>query len=303
MATTAAQPAGSLPQSNSRYRTLRGKSISTPRLHEVFRDEDCQKNEPENKEPPQETPTRKSRSRSGSIASINKAFKRDKTPDVPPLPTFALTPKPVNIPAPPKLKARDPPKRPPHAAPPAPVTATAPSDDEPRPATAPPSGAYKFFPCEPRPDDNEAAEREAAERSRQEQDDKWEDEVKRVEAETDRLASEQKKKVFPRLENVLQTPSPKTKRAFLDKLAFWNKRHSPPASSQPGTPSTVATTAFSNVSRGTSWETSPSPPSSTIMEHSPKYETFDSSHSAKETLERVSIQQDTCLHQCMESPY
>lgn len=267
---------------------MRGKSISTPRLFDVFREDENRKNGPDNKEPQQETPTRRSRSRSGSIASI-KSFKRGKTPEVPPLPTFALTPKAVNIPPPPKLQARDRGKKPPQAVPATPV-ATAAADDGTRPVTAPPSGAYKFFPCEPRSDDNEAAEYEAVERSRKEQDDKWEDEVKRVEAETERLASEQKNKVLARLETTPQTPSPKTKRAFLDKLAFFSrsKKHSPPASSQPGTPSTVATTAFSNVSRGTSWETAPSPPASTIMEFPSKEDIAESLKGAKEVSERVS---------------
>lgn len=83
------------------------------------------------------------------------------------------------------------------------------------------------------------------------------DEVARLEAETDRILAEQKKRDLARLKKELVTPPPKAKRQILDKLTFFSRgKRSAPASSQPATPSTIVSAIFSPAFSHTSRESS-----------------------------------------------
>lgn len=84
--------------STSRYRTLRGKSVSSPRLRAltVYRDDDGAR-DPQDQD--EGSPSLRRRSRSVTAAQLGRGGKAS-TLKSPPLPTFALTPRPVNLPSP-----------------------------------------------------------------------------------------------------------------------------------------------------------------------------------------------------------
>lgn len=187
---------------------------------------------------------------------------------VPPLPTLALTPKPINVPLLPKFKCRDRAKKPPQAAQPAvPAAAATPTagaddddsadEDTPRPSTAPaPAASTKPLSFEPWPGalTRDFAAREVADRFRKDRDGRWAAEVRRVEAKTGLILQEQKKNGSVRPNNTPQTPKPK--RALLEKLSFFSKskKQSPSltSSTQPETPSMVS--AVSNDKKAV-WNT------------------------------------------------
>ena len=102
-------------------------------------------------------------------------------------------------------------------------------------------------------------ERDEVQRRRKEEREaaRWADEVARLEAETDRILAEQKKRDAVREQAQLATPSPKPKYLIFEKLTFLSRgRRSNANSSQPGSPSpTPTTTVFSlDFSRSSSLE-------------------------------------------------
>ncbi|KAM5342458.1 hypothetical protein ACJ41O_013424 [Fusarium nematophilum] len=118
-------------------------------------------------------------------------------------------------------------------------------------------------------------ERENADRRRQEEQEaeRWADEVARLEAETDRILAEQKKRDLARIRAQLATPSPKFSRfLILDRLPFLSRgRRSNAATSQAGTPSPRAPTIFSvDFSRPNSPDASPSPDKMSFIEQGGK---------------------------------
>lgn len=90
----------------------------------------------------------------------------------------------------------------------------------------------------------------------------WAQEVARLEAETDRILAEQRKRDVARFQTHLRTPPPKSKMLVFDKLnLFTRRRVSPPTHIQPETPTSVNTAVFSHDgSRGSSLESAPSSP-------------------------------------------
>ncbi|KAM0435336.1 hypothetical protein ACHAPT_003430 [Fusarium lateritium] len=118
-------------------------------------------------------------------------------------------------------------------------------------------------------------EREEADRHRQEEQEaeRWADEVARLEAETDRILAEQRKRDLARIRAQLATPSPKfTRFFFLDRLPFLSRgRRSNATTSQAGTPSPRAPTVFSiDFSRSNSLEDSSSPDKMSFIEQGGK---------------------------------
>ncbi|KAF4331860.1 hypothetical protein FBEOM_14359 [Fusarium beomiforme] len=116
-------------------------------------------------------------------------------------------------------------------------------------------------------------EREDLERQEDEEAERVADVVARLEAETDRILAEQKKRDLARLRAQLPTPSPKFPRFLvLDKLPFLYRSRRPNAlTSQAGAPSPRAPTVFSlDPSRPTSPEESFSPGKMSFIEQGGK---------------------------------
>ncbi|KAJ4314059.1 hypothetical protein N0V84_009104 [Fusarium piperis] len=118
-------------------------------------------------------------------------------------------------------------------------------------------------------------EREEFDRHHQEEQEaeRWADEVARLEAETDRILAEQRKRDLARIHAQLATPSPKfTRFFFLDRLPFLSRgRRSNATTSQAGTPSPRAPTIFSiDFSRSNSLEDSLSPDKMSFIEQGGK---------------------------------
>lgn len=289
-----------LPVSVSRYRSLRGKSVSSP--HPSLRSFDVFEDSRDGDEPDPDTPSRrrrrsKSAAGDGSVRGGRRAgFSTSAS---------ALSPKPINLllatkknggkknddaavkawaadlrPPPPlpidtarlqalNKRAADKDKALAESAaesPPAsPVTPSlSPLDFE--VSTAPltpttPSGPFTpltpVFPFEARP-----KEADDGEESR------WAEEVARLEAETDRILAEQKKRDLARLHAQVATPPPKAKSIILERLTFFSrsvKKGYP--RSQPGTPTSITSTIFSlDFSRAGSLETSPVPDKMSFIE-------------------------------------
>lgn len=234
MSTAAALPE----RAPSRYRVLRGKSISSSRPVGIFRDVAS--------EIAQRSPRRRGRS---NTASSRTGALTEQSPNVPPLPSYAFTPKITNIPPPPTFKFKDGVK---HAG-------LKPSSAEAGPST------QREQPKERTGDVIDAsaqAERDDAERRRIDEIEaaQWAEEVARLEAETDRILAEQKKRDLARLQTQLSTPPPKVRSPMLEKLAIFTRRKGSNFGSQPGTPTSTNTAVFSiNMSRGSSLETPSSP--------------------------------------------
>ncbi|KIL84349.1 hypothetical protein FAVG1_12369 [Fusarium avenaceum] len=115
-------------------------------------------------------------------------------------------------------------------------------------------------------------ERETFE-SQQEEEERLAEEVARLEAETDRILAEQKKRDLARIHTQLPTPSPKFPRFLvLDKLPFlYRSRRSNVVTSQVGTPSPETPTVFSlDSSRPNSLENSASPDKMSFIEQGGK---------------------------------
>ncbi|KAF4970607.1 hypothetical protein FSARC_2388 [Fusarium sarcochroum] len=122
-----------------------------------------------------------------------------------------------------------------------------------------------------------AAKLEREDTDRQHQEDQeaepWADEVARLDAETDRILAEQKKRDVARIHAQLATPSPKFPRFLvLDKLPFlYRSKRSNAATSQAGTPSPRAPTVFSlDFSPPNSPEASSSPGKMSFIEQGGK---------------------------------
>ncbi|KAJ6790203.1 hypothetical protein PWT90_08009 [Aphanocladium album] len=235
MATEAA--AGDLPQSTSRYRTLRGKSISSPRVLDIFRDSDK----------PHESVMR--RLRSSSVHSLRAGRGEKSAPDVPPLPSYALTPKPSNIPPPPTFKNRDDGRRPEKAA-----QAQSSSDEVHEKYHSEPFDEQSLPPLQRTKSKSnrlgfgkkEVTETEPV------------PDVARLEVDPKGSIAEQKKQDLARLQATLVTPPPRAKSSLLS-LFSRSKKVPMPTMPHPDTPSSVATTVF--TSRGNSIETSSNPDS------------------------------------------
>ncbi|KAJ3489283.1 hypothetical protein NLG97_g6027 [Lecanicillium saksenae] len=228
---------GNLPQSTSRYRTLRGKSISSPRVLDIFRDNDKH----------QESPMR--RLRSSSVHSLRAGRSEKSAPNVPPLPSYALTPKPINIPPPPTFKYRDDGRRPDNAA------QTQSGSDE----------VHDKYHSEPFDEQSLPPLQRTKSKSKRLGFGKKETvetelvpDVARLEADAQRNIAEQKRQDLARLQATLVTPPPKAKTSLLS-LFSRSKKVPMPAQTHPDTPSSVATTVF--TSRGNSLETSSNPDS------------------------------------------
>ncbi|KAK2593850.1 hypothetical protein QQS21_008427 [Conoideocrella luteorostrata] len=96
------------PQSFSRYRTLRGKSVSSPRDFDVFHDSHSSAESDYSSDGPGQSNSGSPRSRSKSVSSFRHALQRQETvpavPAVPALQVKVLCPKPINIAAQSSLK-------------------------------------------------------------------------------------------------------------------------------------------------------------------------------------------------------
>lgn len=307
LAVPAAPTAGaaSLTPSVSRYRSLRGKSVSSPRrAFDVF--EDNRDDEGDETGDSEETPTRRRR-RSKSLSTAKSGTAAGRRGGFPTSATTALTPKPINLFPGTKNSSRksanDPaPKawadlKPPPALPidvvrlqalnkraeelekefaenpvesPAaesPAATLAPNSidtaaaAEPATPTTPLTPSSPFAPADrppsrPQETDEDEEARCAAE-------------VARLDAETDRILAEQKKKDLLRLQAQLATtPPPKPKSLILEKLTFFSRsaKKAYPRS-QPGTPTTIASTIFSlDFSRASSLEVTPPPDKMSFIE-------------------------------------
>lgn len=128
-------------------------------------------------------------------------------------------------------------------------------------APTPPKSPSSTGPCTPDESPDESPEQAQAAR--------WADEVARLEAETDRILAEQKKRDLVRLQAQLAatpTKTPNLKTGFFDKLVILSRGKKANAAvavaSQPGTPGSLASTVFSldfARSSGSSFESAPSP--------------------------------------------
>lgn len=258
----------------SRYRSLRGKSLSSPRRNktfDVFRDnEDGAR---QHDAAGQTSPTRSrsaaaSKRRDHAPAAKEFEFRRQQTrPAAAPTAKLPLNPKNINAspspaPSPVSLKPlratrslnlgprhREPDQPPPLPSKPenqdAPSTPTLQTDEE-----------------EPQP--REPGARDEAAR--------WADEVARLEAETDRILAEQKKRDLARLQAQLAAspsslrpkPKPKPQRLILDKLGFLARGSKSNVAGQPATPKSAPAKIFATTSQ---WTTPPSvgTPSPEIM--------------------------------------
>ena len=273
----------------SRYRSLRGKSISSPdrnKTFDVFCDNDDDNNTSNvSRNTAQGSPTRR---RSVSAASkrgyhaakefVNRKRQQTTTFKIPapaPAPTksLPLNPKSVNLPSPVSSTARTnhkslrgsrslnfarfketSPPSPPRTPPLCPAPSTPPNIRQEYEAFARPSFVR---PVE--------ADDGARQRQGQSEAKRCAAEVARLEAETDRILAEQKKLDLARLQAQLAAtassqPEPKPKksklrppRLILDKLSFFTRRNKPNAQGQPSTPKSAPADVNTN------WTPSPSP--------------------------------------------
>lgn len=99
------------PQSFSRYRTLRGKSVSSPRDFDVYRDHNRSPESEDDVGPGQGTSSGSPRSRSKSVSNLRNMMRSQEPPPampalpaLPPLPLKVLSPRPINISAQSTLK-------------------------------------------------------------------------------------------------------------------------------------------------------------------------------------------------------
>ncbi|KAJ2977578.1 hypothetical protein NQ176_g4295 [Zarea fungicola] len=229
---------GEVPRSTSRYRTLRGKSISSPRVLDIFRDSSGSQDS---------SPLR--RLRASSVHSMRGFKAENNAPDVPPLPSYALTPKPVNIPPPPTFKNRDDLKRPESAA-----QAVAAPDDLQEPFHSEPYENHPSPTQQPKSKPKllgfgkkDLAEAEPLPTA-----------PVYMEPDVQQAIAEQKKKDLARLQATLSTPPPKHKSSLLS-LFSRSKKAATPTIAHPDTPSSIATTVF--TSRANSLETASNPDS------------------------------------------
>ncbi|KAK5993441.1 hypothetical protein PT974_06872 [Cladobotryum mycophilum] len=257
------------PQKTSRYRSLRGKSVSS--RFNLFRDPDAQ-------DPP--VP----RIRSKSVAGIRNASISKPVPmptDIPPIPNFALSSKSPRGPKPPQSIAGDDDTRTPPSPPRSPrslattTTNTTLEVDSPLTKTE-----REIDELAAQLDlEVEAAQRKKeAEQKRKEEEEaaRYAAEVARLEAETDRILAEQRKLDLARLQAQLSTPPQKPKRVILDKLTFLgrSKKSNTSGSQPPSTPSTIAPTIFTpDLSRSSSIEGSPPPERMSFIEPALKSDT------------------------------
>lgn len=282
------------PKPVSRYRSLRGKSVSSPvrqKGFDIFRD----KND-DTEDGGLESPTR---NRSQSAASRRRGYAaKEPQPKRPgqqssqasqtsqttrtPAPTtnLPLNPKSVNVPSPASStdrvsqKALRPSKslnidrlKSPFRSPPPP-----PTKDE----------LSKAQPPETDDEARQGKDREEAAR--------WAGEVARLEAETDRILAEQKKRDLARLQAQLAaTPSPKPKpkprRLILDKLSFLSRGSRSNAHSQPSTPKSAPAKIFTSINWSPPSPSSPPPQNMSLLEHG----AIDAPASASNGGERVSL--------------
>lgn len=206
----------------SRYRSLRGKSVSSPprnyKPFDIYRDDGEDDSQDDG---PDASPTR-GRSLSAAAMRGNAAKripeKGRQTPIArPPLPTIksALNPKPINLSSP-NTSNRF------HLQASKSVGFVRPTTPEPRPRQEDLIGGD--IGKNQKPNDRAEAAR-------------WADEVARLEAETDRILAEQKKRDIARLQAQLAaapSPKPKPKRLILEKFTFLRS----PRPNAPGFPTT-----------------------------------------------------------------
>ncbi|KND93990.1 hypothetical protein TOPH_01615 [Tolypocladium ophioglossoides CBS 100239] len=293
-----------LPPTISRYRSLRGKSVSSLRPFDIFRDSSSDEESRSSGgssggSSSQGRPDSGSfRRRSKSVANLPRrgplsvtaaaaaaaaadaptapprSGTRHLLPDqAPPLPTYVLSPRPANFAVKPNLEGLN--------SPTLRVKGTLPKTNE---RTV---GSSEQEPAQPQHPRREAPAPSTTATTREDEDEhaaRLADEVARLEAETDRILAEQKKLDLARLQAQLVTPPPKPKRSLLnlDKLAFLSvsrgrrsNANSNASSSQPGTPSTLAPSIFSpsifsptlsHFSRNSSVDESPLPISMSFIQ-------------------------------------
>lgn len=188
------------------------------------------------------------RFRSSSVHSLLVGRGDKSAPDVPPLPSYALTPKPTNIPPPPTFKHREDGRRPEQAAQTQRPSAelndkyhSEPVDEQSLPPLQRTKSKSKRFGF-----------------GRKETDIEPVPDVTRLEVDAHRTIAEQKKQDLARLQAILITPPPKPKSSLLS-LFSRSKKMPTPTLTHPDTPSSVATTVF--TSRGNSIETASNPDS------------------------------------------
>lgn len=252
---------------SSRYRTLRGKSVSTPRLRaqlDVYKDL--------NGSP---LPIQRRRSKSVTQRRIGS------TPNKPP--AFALTPKQINLPI---VENRE---KSPVGKPQSPTTTPIST------ASTKSSALKNFETVRGQPTDDEGPKptvpakpgaplpRESIIRQ-----------VALLEAQNDQLLAEQKKLDLARLQAqlaVAKTPPPKSKRPILGKLTFLSRGSAKKsnAGSVPGTPSTITSTLYSlDLSRETTPASTPSPEKINFLDMGISPLMLDAPASASNGGERVS---------------
>ncbi|POR35670.1 Uncharacterized protein TPAR_04133, partial [Tolypocladium paradoxum] len=267
----------------SRFRSLRGDSVSAPRAFDIFRDTSSSSSDEDGGgggggsgsggsssqgRPDSDSPRRHGPSSTRAAAAAEAAptaeapptpGTRHLLPDLAaPLPTSVLGPRPVNFSVRPSLTALEdfkPPIESLRGTLLTPDKRTVGSEQErdaqqrqPRQQDqqdpAPQPRTEAPAPPAPTPTSPSPGEHEDDHAAR------LADEVARLEAETDRILAEQKKLDLARLQAQLVTPPPKPKRSLLslDKLAFLSLsrgRRSNANSSRPGTPSTLAPSILS----------------------------------------------------------
>lgn len=269
----------------SRYRSLRGKSVSSPRRNNQNKAFDIYRDSSPDDEGSDASPTRHrsySASTRGTAQKANAAkgntgrrHKQTGQTPVPPLPTLRspLNPKPVNLSSPNPSDRLD--------------LQASKSASFTRPSTPEPQRLR---------DESTSAEteEEAQKRKDREEAARWADEVARLEAETDRILAEQKKRDLARLqEQLAAAPSPKAKpkRLILDKLTFLRSPR-PNAPSHPTTPKSAPAKilAFTWSPATAAVDRSPSPDSMSMIEPGGKgiVPQLDAPASASNGGERVS---------------
>ncbi|KAK8142080.1 hypothetical protein G3M48_009361 [Beauveria asiatica] len=234
---TEATPA-QVPQPTTRYRMLRRKSSSSPGVLDIFRDSDKL----------QESATR--RLRSSSVHTLKAATGDSKAPDVPALPSYVLTPKPVNIPPPATFKSQDGGKKPDSAAEVQPV-----ADDVHEKNSTEASGEPSL------PVQQTRSKSKRLMFGKKELQSEPLPGAEGLHLQLQRDTSERQRPHLPRLQATPATPPPKRKPSLFG-LFSKGKKLSPtptPTPTLPDTPSSVATTVF--TSRGSSLETTSNPDS------------------------------------------
>lgn len=316
-----------LPPSVSRYRSLRGKSVSSARTRtfDVFEDSNTDE---DGDGDVFGSPTRRRR-RSKSVTGPASSSTTGKTPASPsrlrrgaagfPFPTSAsaLSPKPINVllasrPSKAAAKAwadlKPPPSLPVDAARVQALNKNKPKSKPKRPATPLVPVPIAVAPSTPTADtDADAGQHDPATPSAEfgpgpqhrhyesdEESARWAEEVARLEAETDRILAEQKKLDLVRLQATLVTPPPKPKSIIFERLAFFSRSSRKGyGGSQPNTPTTIASTIFSlDFSRTSSPEASPPPVQMSFIEQGGRgiVPQIDAPASAINGGERVSLE-------------